>query len=117
MKHTEYCQQIASALACGDALNEAQLNHLSQCECCQTEEAKFKQLDAMFEFCEQKASVDFTDQVMVKLDDGHAAKTLVERLIEISPLRIGLVFSASVVVVSHLVRFVFTTFVASTAVY
>ena len=117
MRESVGCDQIERLLACGEALNEEQHQHVLQCQVCQESYRVFEALDVSVERREYPVDDAFADRVMSVIEDEQSPPSFIERIIEFSPARVGLVMSALFVVASLLVRFICATFVATMAVY
>jgi anti-sigma factor RsiW len=108
---------VEQQLACNQPLTSEQQAHLADCPACRDKQADFQQLDRQLKAAfDTQAPDDFSDRVMAALEQEPATEpVMMERLLASLPFRVGLIATALLVLLGHIVRFFLTAFIVTMA--
>jgi len=108
---------VEQQLACNQPLTSEQQAHLAECPACRDKQTAFQQLDRRLAAAfDTRVPDDFSDRVMAALEQEPATEqALIERLLASLPFRVGLIATALLVLLGHIVRFFLTAFIVTMA--
>ncbi|MEJ2692574.1 MAG: hypothetical protein P8166_05790 [Candidatus Thiodiazotropha sp.] len=117
MNRVSNCQDVEQQLACYQPLTPEQQAHLADCPACRDKQTAFQQLDRRLTAAlDMQVPDDFSDRVLAALEQEPATElTLTERLLASLPFRLGLIATALLVLLGHIVRFFLTAFIVTMA--
>ncbi len=119
MKEPITCHDVEKALTCDQQFTPEQSTHFEECPVCQDHKVAYQQLDeSMALALRTTPSAIFTERVMNVIETTTAPKRplpLIERILSSLPLRICLLTGATVIVLGHIFRFIFTAFIVTMA--